>query len=509
MEDQRNATKAQLKVLLDANFLEKEKYDELIAAMENVSRPSQAPSWEHLDQIIVCFFADGSEKYTQMTTMAISSFLDKTPRVKVGLLTHEGDIRDRVFERIDRIHHPRILWRQTSETPHLVNWNPTQYKLDIAKFAQDGFECIFWMDSDTLTYGDMTQFLLRFAESNKQFFFVKDHVMFNSDFISNWTKERPLTLVPQACFMGFKYSIIRPFFDLWRDVWSQWISPLPFSQFPDPNPNFIGSMFCIEQYALAVALAQFLGQHHLGDDAVMLFERELVLLQHDGRMSFDVVTKIPAHLSGGSVLGISSISGLNLVTRLSGLRLSGLNLSGINLSGVGLSGLISGLSTSALNISGVTSGLNLSGVSGINLLALLASGYNLSGLNLSGLNLSGLNVSGLNLSGINLSGLSTEDILQRFNLSGLNLSGLNLSGLTLTEIQKLLAGATINLSGVDFKYLQQQDVDSSTPYPNLTLIDKFGNSFIHYYHQNFEPLKEGAIQGGAFSELFVKEANKF
>jgi len=282
-----------------------------------------------------------------------------------------------------------------------------------------------------------------------------------------------------------------------------------FSQFPDPNPNFIGSMFCIEQYALAVALSQFLGEHHLGDDAVMLFERELILLQHDGRMSFDVVTKIPAHLSGGSVLGISSISGLSLITRLSGLRLSGLNLSGLNLSGVSFPGSnISGLNTSALNISGVTSGLNLSGLSGINLMSLLVSGYNLSGLNLSGINLSGLNLSGLNLSGINLSGLTTEEILQRLNLSGLNLSGQNLSGLTLSEIQKSLIGSTVNLSGVDYKYLQQ-DIDTSSPYPNLTLIDKFGNSFIHYYHQNFEPLKDGAIQGGTFSELFVKEANKF
>jgi len=300
------------------------------------------------------------------------------------------------------------------------------------------------------------------------------------------------------------FSIIHPFFALWRDVWSQWITPLPFSQFPDPNPGFIGSMFCIEQYALAVALSQFLGEHHLGDDAVMLFERELILLQHDGRMSFDVVTKIPAHLSGGSVLGISSISGLSLITRLSGLRLSGLNLSGVSFPELN----ISGLNTSALNISGVTSGLNLSGLSGINLMSLLASGYNLSGLNLSGINLSGLNISGLNLSGINLSGLTTEEILQRLNLSGLNLSGQNLLGLTLSDIQKLLIGTTVNLSGVDYKYLQQ-DIDTSSPYPNLTLIDKFGNSFIHYYHQNFEPLKDGAIQGGTFSELFVKEANKF
>lgn len=515
MDDQRIATKSQLKVLLDSNFIDKEKYEELVTAIDNVTGSTEPhSSWHSSDRIIVCFFADGSEKYTQMTTIAIASFLDKTPRIKVGLLTHDEDVRNKVLDRLDKTHHWRILWHKTSDTPHLQNWNPTQYKLDIAKFTENGFECIFWMDSDTLTYGDMTQFLLRFAESNKQFFFVKDHVMHNSDFTTNWTRERPLSLVPQACFMGFKFSIIRQFFSLWRDIWDRWISPFPFSQFPDPNPNFVGSMFCIEQYALAMALAQFLGEHHLGDDAVMLFERELILLQHDGRMSFDVVTKIPAHISGGSVLGISSISGLSLIRRLSGLNLSG--LSGVNLSGVNVSGLIASLS--GLNLSGITtsqlierlnlSGLSISGtsISGINLLAFLASGYNLSGL------------SGLNFSGINISGLSTVEILERLNLSGLNLSGLstsglNLSGLTLSELEKLLAGASINLSGVDYKYLQQQQHegvdDASTPfYSNLTLIDKFGNSFIHYYHQNFEPLKQGAMQGGQFSELFKEQAKR-
>jgi len=274
-------------------------------------------------------------------------------------------------------------------------------------------------------------------------------------------------------------------------------------------------MFCIEQYALAMALAEFLGEHHLGDDAVMLFERELILLQHDGRMSFDVVTKIPAHLSGGSMMEISNISGLSLIYRLSGLNLS--NLSGSGISGLGLSQLLSQFSTSGPNISGLQlSSLNLSGInlssqdqSTLNVLAQL--GRSIYGSTLSGLNLSGLNLSGLNLSGLNISGLSLMEILERMNLSGINFSGLNISGLTMSENQKLMIGTAVNLSGIDYKLLQQ-GVDTSmqsTPYNDLTLVDNFGNSFIHYYHQNFEPLKDGALQGGTFPELFSKEVKKF
>jgi len=501
MEEQKRATHSQLKALLDSGFLEQSKYEELIVQMGHSSGP--LTPWNALEQIIVCFFADGSEKYTQMTIMAISSFLDKTPQIKVGILTHDEEVRDMVFSKLNPIHHGRLLWHKTSETPYFPGWNPTQYKLDIAKFADDGFECIFWMDSDTVTFGDMTQFLLPFVESNKQFLFVKDHVMFNSEFMSNWSRERPVGLVPQACFMGFKYSIVRPFFALWKQVWERWITPHPFANYPDPNPNFIGSMFCIEQYALAMALAQFLGDHNLGEDAVMLFERELILLQHDGKLSFDLVSKIPSSLSGGfSISGLSglylsgvSLSGLGY--NISGLKVgpSGLNVSGLTrlMSGLNISGLTSGINISGL-YSGI-SGLNVSGPSGLNILAyLLASGA------------SGLNLSGLGISGINLSGLSTEELFSRLSMSGINLSGLNLSGLTVSELERLLAGASVNLSGIDYKYLQGTPGDISSPFQsNMTLVDKFGNSFIHYYHQNFEPLKEGTLQGGSFPAYFAQQ----
>jgi len=481
MEEQKKATQSQLRALLDSGFIDESKYEELVVQVGTSHKSPTAP-WTGLEQIIVCFFADGSEKYTQMTVMAISSFLDNTPYIKVGLLTHDAAVRDRVLAKLNPAHQHRVAWRQTSNTPHLVNWNPTQYKLDIAKFADDGFECIFWMDSDTVTFGDMTQFLLRFSESNKQFFLVKDHVMFNSDFVANWTRERPLGIIPQACFMGFKYSIIKPFFSLWRQMWEQWISPSPFTNYPDPNPNFVGSMFCIEQYALAMALSRFLGDYNLGDDAVMLFERELMLLEHNGRMSLDVVSNnltVSGGLSGLNTSGLS-LSGLNIL--FSGLNISGVNLSGLNISGLqsGLNFNTSGINYSGLNVSGGFSGLNISGVSGLNLLAYaLSSG------------LSGLNLSGLNTSSLNLSGLSTEGILARMNvsgLSGLHASGLNLSGLN-------FGGATVDLSGIDYKYLQGTPSDVSSPFhPQLALVDKFGNSFVHYYNQNFDSMKGGFNQ---------------
>jgi len=281
--------------------------------------------------------------------------------------------------------------------------------------------------------------------------------------------------------------------------------PSPFYHFPDPNPHFVGSMFCIEQYALAMALAQYLGDYNLGDGAVMLFERELILLQHDGRMSFDVVTKIPAHLADTSTLSVGTLSGVSFLSPLSGAvsGLSNLRLSGLRLSGIHLSGLTS---FSSINLSSFNS-LGLK-ISGLNVSGLNVSGVNTSGINLSGINLSGINLSGINLSGINLSGLTTEALLEHLNMSGLNLSGVNLSGLTLSELERFLVGGSVDLSGVDLKYLQGS-VDTSSPiYSNLTLVDKFGNSFIHYYHQNFEPLKEGTIQGGQFSELFNDQAKK-
>ena len=82
--------------------------------------------------------------------------------------------------------------------------------------------------------------------------------MYDKDFLERW-KSAGLaeTLVPQACFMGFKACIIKDFFKLWQSHWNKWITPKPFAEIPDPRPNFIGSAFCCEQYALGCALAEF------------------------------------------------------------------------------------------------------------------------------------------------------------------------------------------------------------------------------------------------------------
>jgi len=468
--------KTQLKTLYETGLLEQSKYNELVNAMDaQVNAP--LPTWKRLEKIIVCFFADGSEKYTNMTVLALSTFLDKTPAIKVGLLAHSNEIRDNILQRIEQRHHDRIIHKLTSETPPLSEtWNPTQYKLDIAKFIEDGFEDIFWMDSDTYSYDDMTQFLLQFADSKAQFFFVKDHVMFNSDFVANWSQQRKLGTIPQACFMGFKSTIIPQFFKLWRNIWEEWINPFPFARYPDPNPSFPGSMFCIEQYALSMALDQFLKDHNLGEEAVILFDRELLLIQHDGRIKVDIVTQ--NILNGTSYSGISGLSAL----RLSGLNLSTLQTSGINISGLKFYSNISGVNVSGLNVSG----LNVSGLSA------LFSSLQLSGLNLSGLDISGgsltqylssLYGSALNVSGI--SGISIEEFLGRL---GQNFSGLNLSGLTLSELEeRLKSTGALNLGGIDYRHLQGGEGNTSGVYsPNLSLVDRFGNSFIHYYNQNFE-----------------------
>jgi hypothetical protein len=101
---------------------------------------------------IVCFLADGTEKYTNMTINAINSFLKLTPHVMIGLLLMDLNTKIFVLNKIDRIYHYRIICKQVSKPEKIKNWNPTQYKMDIIKFAHDGFQEIYWMDSDTIVY---------------------------------------------------------------------------------------------------------------------------------------------------------------------------------------------------------------------------------------------------------------------------------------------------------------------------------------------------------------------
>lgn len=237
-----------------------------------------------LSSIIVVFFADGTERYNDMTAYALRTFIDATPRILVGLLTHDEQTASKIIDTLAPSQRHRVLPKLTSSTPHFKNWNPTQYKLDIVQYAE-AFETIFWFDSDTITFGDMTSFLTAFAVSDAQFYLTPDHVNSDREFVTNWTKNvGPVCAIPQACLMGFKDSVISNFFVFWEAIWKHWITPAPFENFADPNPNFSGSEFCIEQYALGQTLAykeEWISQ-------VMWFRRESLAVPKSGKVPDNV-----------------------------------------------------------------------------------------------------------------------------------------------------------------------------------------------------------------------------
>ncbi len=96
--------------------------------------------------------------------------------------------------------------------------NPTQYKLDISAFAPR-FANVFWMDSDTIIYSDLRPYLHRFVESSALFYLAPDHVLSDPAFVERWRAQHPdapNALIPQACFMGFKASVMHDFFPVKR-----------------------------------------------------------------------------------------------------------------------------------------------------------------------------------------------------------------------------------------------------------------------------------------------------
>jgi hypothetical protein len=243
-----------------------------------------------LHSSIVCYFADGSIRYTNMTINAINSFLRSTPEIMVGLLVHDDDTRDKVMSCIAKGYHYRILCKHTSRTPHFNDWNPTQYKLDILTFLDHGFDEIYWIDSDTVVYHDLTPYLVEFRRSSRLFYGILDHVMYDPSFVARWKQQHQTTFIPQACFMGFKSSCMRTFFALWKNAWKMWIEPKPFAMYQDPNPDFVGSMFCIEQYALGNAIFNFVAQESLihngkydENQLILPIERKLILIESNER----------------------------------------------------------------------------------------------------------------------------------------------------------------------------------------------------------------------------------
>jgi hypothetical protein len=122
---------------------------------------------EQLSTTIVCFFADGSEEFTAMTTVAMRSFLFHTPRIACGLLTHDRATRDRVMSALPPDALSRVVCKFTSQHGHLDGpWNATKFKLDLIQFATSNahFTIVVWLDSDTLCFNDMTPFISYFIK---------------------------------------------------------------------------------------------------------------------------------------------------------------------------------------------------------------------------------------------------------------------------------------------------------------------------------------------------------
>jgi hypothetical protein len=209
---------------------------------------------------VVCYFADGSEEFTVMTAVALRSFLLHTPLIHAGLLTPDRATRDRILAALPPSELGRVECRLTDSRGHLAaRWNATQFKLDIQQWAHSHYDTFVWMDSDTLVFDDLTPFLLRFIKAeDKLVYLVKDHAMSDDLFVAKWRQiAGPFSVdVPQACIMAFKRPILVKLFDAWKSAWNEWITPTPFARLGDPASGAPHSAFCIEQYALALALSR-------------------------------------------------------------------------------------------------------------------------------------------------------------------------------------------------------------------------------------------------------------
>lgn len=222
---------------------------------------------------IVCFYADGNTKYYAMSINAIQSFLSNSTIPYVGILVPNEAIRLEVSSKLSSEDMSRVRFKMTSAEPHLAAWNPTQHKLDIALFADD-FDYVFWMDADTITVANVDYFFKEFVSTSYKFWFIPDHSLADSVFVDNWKSTFQVSpFVPQACFMGFKSSILKQFFDIWKSKWQQWIFPSPFNRFPDPRPHFPGSEFCTEQYALGNSIEQFEAENKSAREDIFVISR--------------------------------------------------------------------------------------------------------------------------------------------------------------------------------------------------------------------------------------------
>jgi len=76
--------------------------------------------------------------------------------------------------------------------------------------------------------------------------------------------------------MGFKKEGFNKVFPEWEKIWRRWIEPAPFAFYGDPDPEFQGSAFCIEQYSLGLTLEN-LGALH--DGSIYYITRRQVLFK--------------------------------------------------------------------------------------------------------------------------------------------------------------------------------------------------------------------------------------
>eukprot|EP00698_Gefionella_okellyi_P017438 TRINITY_DN5098_c0_g1_i1.p1 TRINITY_DN5098_c0_g1~~TRINITY_DN5098_c0_g1_i1.p1 ORF type:complete len:589 (+),score=134.84 TRINITY_DN5098_c0_g1_i1:72-1838(+) len=222
--------------------------------IQAMAADQQATASADLRSIIVCFMLDGSDKYTPMTLRAIHSLQSSTPDIAVGVVALDVDQAWRLVQAMPRPQEIHIVGAKS----HFDKWNPTQHKLDIIQFSST-YSTIFWFDSDVYVYRDIRPLLLAFHHSDKPFAFMPDLVMLQSSgFLSRWVGDRHRCFTPQASLMGFKSKHIGPLFERWELRWREWITPFPFAKYRDPMPDYSGSSFCIEQYALAMALEDVL-----------------------------------------------------------------------------------------------------------------------------------------------------------------------------------------------------------------------------------------------------------
>jgi len=418
--------------------------------VKGVHRSNDNNNRDALSRMIVCFMIDGSEKYTQMTFKAIESFQKTTPLVKVGLLIPPSFCSSDILHRfLERLPEPTRVETRVFQS-HFNEWNPTQHKLDLVKFA-DRYDTIFWLDSDVLVYKDLSDFFLQFHHSSKNFAFTQDHVTSNDEFRKRWPNSDRFLFIPQAAFMGFKSRTMVEFFAVWEELWREWITPYPFFKYADPYPSFNASAFCIEQYALGMTVDRLLS-HKFGDDVHIIGRNEILITDTTRSLSS---LFLPSHLQSASDNNGHTTQGGTTLTGLPPYLLAIPNGTGSSYGLLSSFGLLSSYgSLSSLNIEqlssagllsslGILSSLNFStsyNFTQLSSMGLLSSSSLLSSMEWGMLSSFGL-ISLSSYGSSNLSSLaSKEDIMTSLALTGALSSLRIIGGSSSSSVSSLSSG---------------------------------------------------------------------